>query len=307
MTVRTWRPEDPGPVAIALDTLVAGVHFRADAPPRAIGHKALAVNLSDLAAMGALPRRALVHLAHPDPPEAWEDELMAGLLRLAARHGVEVDRTAPCRAPLTVSVEVAGTFPHAARPPLHRSGARPGDAVYVTGTLGDAAGALAGAAALARRLDLPEPRVAAGMALRGIATSAIDVSDGLSADLGHVLRASGAGASIEAARLPLSAALLAAFGRERATDLALAGGDDYELAFTVPPERERLLAEAPLEVPVTRIGTIERGTGLRCLGADGMARPAPRGYEHFATNDGRDGNSGGRGDAPSSPEPSPRP
>ena len=303
MTVRTWRPEDPGPVAIALDTLVAGVHFQEEAPPRAIGHKALAVNLSDLAAMGARPRRALVHLAHPDPGAAWEDELMAGLRRLAARHRVEVDRTAPRRAPLTVTVEVAGTFPHAARPPLLRSGARPGDAVYVTGTLGDAAGALAGAADLAGRLDLPEPRVAAGVSLRGIATSAIDVSDGLAADLGHVLRASGVGASVETARLPLSPALLAAFGRERATDLALAGGDDYELAFTVPPERERLLAEAPLEVPVTRIGTIERGTGLRCLGADGMARPAPRGYEHFATGAGRDGN----GDVPSAPEAPPRP
>ena len=305
MTVRTWRPEDPGPVAIALDTLVAGVHFRADAPPQAIGHKALAVNLSDLAAMGALPRRALVHLAHPDPPEAWEDELMAGLLRLAARYRVEVDRTTPRRAPLTVTVEVTGTFPHAARPPLLRSGARPGDAIYVTGTLGDAAGALAGAAALAGRLDLPEPRVPAGTALRGIATSAIDVSDGLAADLGHVLRASGVGASVETPRLPLSTSLLAAFGRERATDLALAGGDDYELAFTVPPEHERLLAEAPLEAPISRIGTIERGTGLRCLGADGMAHPAPRGYEHFVTGVGGDSN--GNRDAPSAPEPSPRP
>ena len=305
MTVRTWRPEDPGPVAIALDTLVAGVHFREETPPRAIGHKALAVNLSDLAAMGARPRRALVHFTHPGPPEAWEDELMAGLLRLAARYRVEVDRTPPRRAPLTVTVEVAGTFPHAARPPLLRSGARPGDAVYVTGTLGDAAGALAGAAALAGRLDLPEPRVPAGMALRGIATSAIDVSDGLAADLGHVLRASGVGASVETARLPLSPALLAAFGRERATDLALSGGDDYELAFTVPPERERLLAEATLEVPVSRIGTIERGTALRCLGADGMARPAPRGYEHFVTGAGRDGD--GNGDAPSAPEHPPRP
>ena len=307
MTVRTWRPEDPGLVAIALDSLVAGVHFRSEAAPRAIGHKALAVNLSDLAAMGARPRRALVHLAHPDPPVAWEDELMAGLQRLAAHYRVEVDRTAPRRAPLSVTVEVAGTFPGTARPPLRRSGARPGDAVYVTGTLGDAAGALAGAPALAGRLDRPEPRVAAGMALRGIATSAIDVSDGLAADLGHMLRASGAGAAVEAARLPLSAALLSAFGPERATDLALAGGDDYELAFTVPPERERLLAEAPLEVPVTRIGTIERGSGLRCLGADGGPRPVPRGYEHFAAGAGRDGEGNGKGDAASTPERPPRP
>ena len=306
MTVRTWRPEDPGPVAIALDTLVAGVHFRVDAPPRAVGHKALAVNLSDLAAMGARPRRALVHLAHPDPGEEWEEEFTAGLDALAARFAMRVDREATRRAPLAVTVEVAGTFPGAARPPLRRSGARPGDAVYVTGTLGDAAGALAGASALAGRLDLPEPRMAAGMALRGIATSAIDVSDGLAADLGHVLRASGAGASVETAHLPLSAALLAAFGRERATDLALAGGDDYELAFTVPPERERLLADAPLEVPVSRIGTIERGTGLRCLGPDGGARPAPRGYEHFVTG-GSDAGRDGNGDAASAPETPPRP
>ena len=304
MTVRTWRPEDPGPVAIALDTLVAGVHFRTDAPPRAVGHKALAVNLSDLAAMGARPRRALVHLAHPDPGEGWEREFAAGLGALAARFTLRVDREATRRAPLTVTVEVAGTFPDPARPPLRRSGARPGDAVYVTGTLGDAAGALAGALALAGRLDLPEPRVAAGMALRGIATSAIDVSDGLAADLGHVLRTSGAGASIEATRLPLSAALLAAFGPERATDLALAGGDDYELAFTVPPERERLLAEAPLEVPVTRVGTIERESGFRCFGADGGPRPVPRGYEHFATGAGRDGKGGA---AAAAPDPSPQP
>lgn len=303
MTSRIWRPEDPGPVAIALDTLVAGVHFRADISPQAIGHKALAVNLSDMAAMGARPRRALVHLAHPESDAGWEREFAAGIDALAARFNLRVDREATRHAPLAVTVEVAGTFPGAARPPLHRSSARPGDAVYVTGTLGDAAGALAGATALAGRLDLPEPRVAAGMALRGIATSAIDVSDGLAADLGHVLRASGIGASIEAARLPLSAALLAAFGPERAADLALAGGDDYELAFTVPPERERLLAEAPLEVPVTRIGTVERGSGLRCLGADGGPRPVPRGYEHFATGDGR----GGQGDAASGPEPSPRP
>ena len=281
MTVRTWRPEDPGPVAIALDTLVAGVHFRADVSPRAVGHKALAVNLSDLAAMGARPRRALVQLAHPDPGEGWEQEFAAGLDALAARFTLRVDRETTRRAPLAVTVEVAGTFPCAEPPPLRRSGARPEDAIYVTGTLGDAAGALAGAAALAGRLDLPEPRVAAGMALRGIATSAIDVSDGLAADLGHVLRASGVGASLEAARLPLSEELVAACGRERAMDLALAGGDDYELAFTVPPERERLLAEAPLAVPVTRIGVIERRPGLRCLDPDGRPRPVPTGYEHF--------------------------
>ena len=283
MTSRTWRPEDPGPVAIALDTLVAGVHFRADATPLAVGHKALAVNLSDLAAMGARPRRALAHASHTDPPPAWEEGLAAGIEGLAARFDVRVDRTALRRGAPLVSIEVTGTFPDS-HPPLLRSGARPGDGVYVTGTLGDAAGALAGVAALTARLDFPEPRVPAGMALRGLATSAIDISDGLCADLGHVLRASGGvGATLETARLPLSAVLLAAFGPERATELALAGGDDYELAFTVPPERERLLAAARLEIPATRIGVIELRAGLRCLDPDGRPRPIPPGYEHFTS------------------------
>ena len=282
MNVRTWRPEDPGMVAIALDSLVGGVHFRANAPPRAIGHKALAVNLSDLAAMGARPRSALACASHPAPADEWEEEFRAGLEGLAARFGVRVSRGPLRRGPLLVAVEAAGTYPDA-RPPLRRSGARPGDAIFVTGTLGDAAAALAGVRSLGSRLDVPEPRVAAGEALRGIATSAIDVSDGLCADLGHVLRASGVGASIEAARLPLSCELIAACGGERGTDLALAGGDDYELAFTVPPERERHLADAPLEVPVARIGVVEREPGLRCLGPDGRPRIVPAGYEHFSS------------------------
>ena len=285
MTIRRWRPEDPGPVAIALDTLVAGVHFHADTAPRSIGHKALAVNLSDLAAMGAFPRRALVHAAHPEPSSGWEAEFAAGVDALAARFSMRVDRPRLRAGPLFVSIEVSGTFPDS-RPPLRRSGARPGDRIYVTGTLGDAAGALDGAAALAARLDRPEPRVSAGLALRGIATSAIDVSDGLCADLGHVLRASGTGASLDTSRLPLSAGLIAAFGRDRATDLALAGGDDYELAFTVPPERERRLTDAPLGVRISRIGAIEAAPGLRCAGPDGRPRRAPAGFEHFAKGEG---------------------
>ena len=293
MTPGHWRPEDPGAVAIALDTLVAGVHFRPDDAPRAVGHKALAVNLSDLAAMGACPRRALAHVAHPARPSPtaseWEREFAAGLEALAARFGVRVHRLPGRRGPLLAAVEAAGTFPDP-RPPLRRAGARPGDAIYVTGALGDAAGALLGrtshpasdpAPALAARLDRPEPRVAAGLALRGIASSAIDVSDGLCADLGHVLATSRAGARLDTARLPLSPALLAAFGRERATDLALAGGDDYELVFTVPPAHEPRLANAPLGVRISRIGVIEHEPGLRCFGRNGEPRPVPRGYEHF--------------------------
>ena len=280
MKPRTWLPEDPHAVALALDTLVAGVHFRAGAAPRAIGYKALAVNLSDLAAMGARPRCALVHVSHPSAPRGWEEALGAGINELAARFSVRVSRGAVHRGPLLVAVEVAGTFPDE-RPPLRRSGARPRDAIYVTGTLGDAAGALAGASALDARLDRPEPRVETGLALRGIATSAIDVSDGLGADLGHVLAASGVGARIDIRRLPLSPELVTAFGRERAVDFALAGGDDYELAFTVPPERERLLATLPRTAPVTRIGVVERQPGLRCLDARGEPRSIPAGYEHF--------------------------
>ena len=284
-TLRRWRPEDTGPVALALDALVAGVHFHPDAAPCAVGHKALAVNLSDLAAMGARPRQALAHLAHPAAPapaaSEWEHGFAAGLAALAARFDVRVRRGPMRRGPLFAAVEVAGTFPDP-RPPLRRSGARPGDLLYVTGTLGDAAGALLGGApGLADRLDRPEPRIAAGLALRGIASSAIDISDGLCADLGHVLAASGVGASLETARLPLSTALVAAYGRDRAIDLALAGGDDYELAFTVPPRREPRLAGAPLGVPIARIGAVEREPGLRCRGVDGAPRPVPAGYEHF--------------------------
>ena len=298
MTFRTWWPEDPGPVALALDTLVADVHFRADAPPHAVGHKALAVNLSDLAAMGARPRRALALASHPRPPPAWEEELAAGIEGLAARFGVRVDRPPLRRGAPLVAVEVAGTFPDP-RPPLRRSGALPGDAIYVTGTLGDAAGALTGVAALAARLDFPEPRVPAGMALRGIATSAIDISDGLCADLGHVLRESGGvGATLETARLPLSAELVAGCGRERATELALAGGDDYELAFTVPREREHFLAAAPLEVPVTLIGVINERAGLRCLDPNGRPYPVPAGYEHFASGGAAAGAGAGTGPGP---------
>ena len=285
MMVHVWRPEDPGPIAVALDVLVADVHFRGDAPPRAIGHKALAVNLSDLAAMGAMPRYALVNASHPEPSADWEAEFAAGVQELATRFSIRVEQARTRSGPLFAAIEVAGTFPDS-RPPLRRSGARPGDRIFVTGTLGDAAGALRGADSLRARLDFPEPRVPAGLALRGIATSAVDVSDGLCADLGHVLRASDVGASLEAGRLPLSAGLTAACGRGQATNLALAGGDDYELVFTVPPERERHLAEAPLEVPIARIGVIERMPGLRCLGLDGRPRAAPAGYEHFA-GDGR--------------------
>ena len=281
MTARIWRPEDPGAIAIALDALVAGVHFRTDIAPRSLGHKALAVNLSDLAAMGAQPRRALVHAAHPEPTAAWAEDFSTGLDELARRFAVRIDWLALRTGPLLVAIEATGTFPDS-RPPLLRSGARPGDRIYVTGTLGDAAGALGGTVSLRARLDLPEPRVAAGLALRGIATSAIDVSDGLCADIGHVLRASGVGASLESARIPLSDELLAAYGRERAAELALVGGDDYELAFTVPPEREHRLDAAPLEVPITPIGIVERTPGLRCLGPDGRPRPVPAGYEHFA-------------------------
>ena len=288
MTTRIWRPEDPGAVAIALDVLVAEVHFRTDIAPRFLGHKALAVNLSDLAAMGALPRRALVHAAHPEPSAAWEEDFTAGVHELAERFSVRIDRSPVRRGPLLVAIEVAGTFPDS-RLPLRRSGARPGDRIYVTGTLGDAAGALHGTTRLLGRLERPEPRIRAGLALRGVATSAIDISDGLCADIGHVLHASGVGASIEAARLPLSHELLSAHGTARATELALAGGDDYELAFTVPAKREHHLADAPLEVPISRIGIVERRPGLRCLDADGRPRPVPAGYEHFADEGGRPG------------------
>ncbi len=280
------RPPAQADLAIATDTLVAGVHFDAGTPPRAIGHKALAVNLSDLAAMGAEPAGALLALTLPAADEAWLCAFADGFHALAARHGVALIGGDTCRGPLAITVTVLGWTPRGTG--LRRAGARPGDALYASGTLGDAGLALAlgegVTPAIRERLHRPEPRVALGCALRDIASAAIDVSDGLLADLGHVLAASGVGATLDLDALPLSDALRMARDPQAAVHLALTGGDDYELLFSVAEARVGEVTGAAQRsgTPVTRIGTICADAGIGYRSAQGLRSPARAGgYQHF--------------------------
>lgn len=281
-------------LAVSTDTLIEGVHFPADTPPAAVGWKALAVNLSDLAAMGASPRAAVLALALPRRDDAWLAEFARGFFALADQAGCVLaggDTTAmPAHGPVTITVTVFGEVP--AGTALLRSGARAGDLVCVSGTPGVAALGLARwqagqrdeqDAAIAALLR-PQPRLALGAALRGIASAGIDVSDGLLGDLGHVLVASGGGAELDLAALPRASAL-AALSEETAWELMLAGGDDYELCCTVPPQHhERALAAAAAAgTALTVIGRIVAASGLRCLDSRGRVwQPQRRSWEHFS-------------------------
>lgn len=281
-------------LVITLDTLVADVHFFADVDPEALGHKALAVNLSDLAAMGATPAWATLGLTLPQVDEAWLAGFCRGFFALADRYQMQLVGGDTTHGPtLTITVQAHGFIPPAQA--LRRDGAKPGDAIYVTGMLGDAGLALAAAygnvaltadhrAVVQGRLERPAPRIAQGLALRGIASAAIDISDGLAQDLGHILDRSHVGARLAVERLPLSPALMASVAREEALKLALTSGDDYELCFTVPPERiARLEAVAATwDCPCTCIGEIVAESDLQLSHADGSAFPLDRlGYDHF--------------------------
>ncbi len=284
-------------VAVSVDMLVEGRHFVAGADPEALGHKTLAVNLSDLAAMGATPRWALLAGALPDADPAWLEAFARGFLALADASGVDLVGGDTTQGPRNLCVTIMGEVPAGAA--LTRGHARPGDDLWVSGTLGDAALAVAAQAgrttlagealaACRARLDRPQPRVALGLALRGIATAAIDVSDGLTGDLGHVLERSLVGARVELAAIPRSAPLdakVAGGERPLALDCLLAGGDDYELLFTAPraarAQVEAIAAVLPL--PLARIGTIVRESGLTVLDERGAPLPAlPRSFDHFA-------------------------
>jgi thiamine-monophosphate kinase len=277
-------------LAAATDTLVEGRHFLPDAPPESVGHQALAVNLSDLAAMGAEPAWALLALSVPQPDTHWLDGFARGFHALAGRAGLALVGGDTVRGPRVVTVQVLGFVPAALA--LRRAGARPGDALYVSGTLGDAAAGLellrGGGAAdtdspLVRRYRFAEPRLALGMALRGVASAAMDVSDGLLGDLGKLCDASGVGAILNLERLPLSPALLASFDAASAERFALGGGDDYELVFTVPTaaaqEFETTLGAAGT---ITRIGEIVAGHGVRCQRAGRTVELGIAGYDHFS-------------------------
>lgn len=271
------RPRPGHELVACTDTLVEGMHFVPGTDPESIGHKALAVNLSDIAAMGAEPAWATLSLTVPAPDLAWIDGFATGFTVLAARFGVMLVGGDTSRGPLSVTVQVIGQVP--AGEAVTRSGARPGDALYVTGPLGDAALALRrtqdGAAVspgLRARLERPEPRVAAGLALRGRAHAAIDLSDGLSTDLAHMAAASGVGATIDAGSLPVSAEFRESGGDE---DMQLHGGDDYELLFAIS-------GEPPAGTDGLRVGTVDADPGLRLVRRDGtVVTLEPRGYEHF--------------------------
>jgi thiamine-monophosphate kinase len=268
-------------LAASTDLLAEGIHFRAGADPRRLGHKALAVNLSDMAAMGATPRWALLALALPEADEAWIGDFAEGLYALAARFGTELVGGDTTRGPRTICIAILGEVP--AGRALRRSGAKPGDDLWVSGELGGAALALQrpGVAAAARRLDEPEPRVRLGERLRGIASAAIDVSDGFAQDLAHVLKASGVGGLVRYDALPKFP--IEDPDLQRAC--VLSGGDDYELVFTAPRERRgdvEAISRA-LALPLARVGAIVAGEPvLRVLDASGAPIAPGRGYDHFA-------------------------
>lgn len=274
-------------LVVTSDMLIAGRHFPAETAPADIGWKALAVNLSDLAAMGAQARWFTLALSLPEVDEQWLVEFTRGLRELAQATGVALVGGDTTRGPLTLTITALGTVP--AGRALRRSGARPGDAIFVSGTLGDAALALrhwqGGSAVrtarekqLRQRLDRPTPRLALGLALRGIASAAIDLSDGLAGDLGHILAASGVGASLDAQALPMSDAFADLVPDALRDELQLTGGDDYELCVCVPPQH----IEAAGRLALTRIGRIEAEPGLRLVDAEGRSQAfTSTGYRHF--------------------------
>lgn len=286
-------------LVVAMDALNAGVHFPHGTAPADIGWKALAVNLSDLAAMGAEPAWCTLALSLPSADAAWLDAFLDGFAALASLHGVALVGGDTTRGPLSACVTVHG-FVEPGRA-LRRDGARPGDDVWVSGTPGDAAAALAlmglgpvpapasgidaqATAALRARLDRPTPRIALGRALAAHAHAAIDVSDGLLADLAHVARASGVRIEIDVDRLPASAALRTAFDADARRLLQAGGGDDYELAFTAPPAARGALeaAATAADTAIARIGRVTGGDGVVARDARGLPWTSPRaGWEHF--------------------------
>ncbi len=302
-------------LAVSTDILVGGTHFFPDADPFLLGHKTLAVNLSDMAAMGAQPRWVLLSLSLPQADEAWLEKFSAGFFALADVHQVELVGGDTTRGPLNLCVTIMGEVPQGAA--LRRTGAQVGDDIWISGTVGDAALALAHLqgrvqlaaaefAACAHALHQPAPRVALGLALRGVAHSAIDVSDGLLADLGHMLECSGVGAKIQFDALPVSDVLRACTtppslplsgeelgfppdkgglrGVELLQHCALAVGDDYELCFTAPVAHHAEVKKisSHLDLPLTRIGVIVGGQGCTVQATDGsVINIGEQGYDHF--------------------------
>jgi len=285
------RVPDGCELALTTDALVEGVHFLPGAPARALGHRALAVNLSDIAAMGASPSWALLSLNLPAADDAWLREFAAGFGALARSHAVALVGGNLSRGALSITVELAGLVP--AGQALRRSGARGGDDLYLSGSVGDsacglkllrgdAAGSAADAAWLQQRFEFPTPRVTLGQALRGIASACIDVSDGVYIDASRLLAASGCAATLEIERLPLSQALRHVLGGE-AWRSALSGGEDYELCFTAAPGHAGALAAIAQQTgqAVTRVGTLQQGSGLALQMDGSVMQFSASGFDHF--------------------------
>jgi len=288
--VRATSDQD---LVIAADVINEGIHFPVDTTAEAVGHKALAVNLSDLAAMGADPAWFTMTLSLPAVDEQWLERFASGLFALADAHNIFLIGGDTVRGPLSIAINAVGQIPRGTA--LRRDGAAIGDAVYVSGNLGDAALAIQQLGhdphhvnpVLRKRLDFPEPRLELGRYLREFASSCIDISDGLAADLSHILEASGVGAVLRIGHVPLSAEVSAA-GPENALKLAMGGGDDYELCFTVPPQHVRHIDEASRAtgVRLTHIGDIVDEPGLTVL--DRNNNPVPLhhlGHDHFIMED----------------------
>ena len=287
------KVDDGYELAVSVDMLVAGTHFLADTDPRQLGWKSLAVNVSDLAAMGAQPKWATLALALPAANEDWIAAFAAGFFACAEAFGVDLIGGDTTRGPLCISVQIMGQVP--AGQALRRDGAQLGDDIWVSGHLGDAALALNHLLSKHPLTDdelqqtlpallQPQPRVALGLALRNVAHSAIDVSDGLLADLGHILQASGLGAALRLEDVPRSAILQRHLSSPAVLDMLLAGGDDYELCFTAPPAaRKRIMQIAAESGPaLSRIGQTASEPGLRVLDRDGNPiKTGASGFDHF--------------------------
>jgi thiamine-monophosphate kinase len=281
-------------LAVSTDTMVSGTHFFPDVDPENLGHKALAVNLSDMAAMGAMPYWAMLALTVPNVDHAWLAAFAKGFFDLAQEYNVSLIGGDTTRGPLTLTVTIMGEVPAGAA--LRRSGAKAGNDIWISGNVGDAALAVAhrhGRVVLEEadyreavmRLYEPTPRVALGQALRGLATAAIDISDGLLADLTHICRLSGVGATVELPLVPVSSIGAKHLATPQGRTAIVSGGDDYELCFTAHPNSRESIEELAdvLGHPLTRIGQIKRGKGVSLLGADGKAvKVDGRGYDHFS-------------------------
>jgi len=283
-------------LVISTDTLNSGVHFPEDTSADAIGHKSLAVSLSDLAAMGAEPVAVSLSLSLPEADEVWLKDFARGFFLLADQYKVQLIGGDTTRGPLSIGTTIYGKVPKGQA--IRRNGAGPGDVICVTGTLGDAGAALLALQGelkltgpqekiLLKKLEYPQPRIFEGQAIRKLATACIDISDGLVADLGHILKQSNTGATIYVDQLPVSETLRQCLDRASGWHLAMQAGDDYELCFTVPEDKQAELEDIRIEMdlPITYIGITEPRKGLHLMMPDGSLETLDiEGYEHFRSS-----------------------